>query len=342
MPASEVHSGIDLSALPPGCVELYFGEMSPKRPTLTDRVAQMESDIAALGISHPRKRRPWSPAEKLGAAGVVVAVVGIAIAYFSWRQPQWKQQDDSALSQKVDDRVAMQFKDRHFDQLVADVNTMKGQMQEISGYLKIIAQNQMKRTAALSSHEFESALAETRAALSVAKKQNVALSSNITEAIQQRLERADHSQPDFWPAAAALINYRSVEPDGSQPNCTDTHMKTTLAKSMSSTDTNVTLSRPFGYENCRIVLDDPKSQAVYMMQLAQVVTLEFRNATIIYHGGPLVFPAFGNGPVLRLLFQNCRFVISPDGPPPQNGKTLIEALLQSKDLDKVTVSLLRG
>jgi hypothetical protein len=179
--------------------------------------------------------------------------------------------------------------------------------------------------------------------LNMARTLNVELPSDSLEQYRNALAQNRSPQdPLYWLSAATVIQQRTNANQSPLPNCLDSPPRTTLANSIAPGETTAVLSHPFGWEMCRVALEDLGSSQAYLSTLATYGVVQFKDSTIIYDGGPLAFPATGNSPTFSLIFDNCHFVFTPSGVPPRNGQTLIADVLAARTLGNVTVTLPRG
>jgi len=191
-----------------------------KAPTLTERMERVEATLK-LPPMRPKKTLTEWLTTKPGVviAPLILVSVGLVIAYFAWWQPEWKADAKAKLIQDVDNEIEGKLTAHKFDQLVADVNTIKGQLSEITPLLQSVVTKEMQHAASLPLSEFERNLPQIKTTLSVAKITGAHTTPAVTQDIQTRLVRTNHLQTDFWPTAAAFISYRYPVPLKTLPNC---------------------------------------------------------------------------------------------------------------------------
>lgn len=316
------------------CEVVYSAEMpGPRPPTLTERVTDIEKSLA-LGLHRRPTLRERLRANRISLASLIVGGLGVVVSYFAWWQPQQKQHADNDLAQQIDNRIEAKLKEHHFDDLVSNVNTMKGQMTEISGYLKIIVQSDLYRSAKLIPRDFERKLPEVKAALDIAKNEHVDLPATVVGGIGSNLIRSDQHEPQFWGAASALINYRSKEQAGALPMCFDKHPLYTsnTPNEFGARQQTFTMLPPV-YRDCEIDLGATVPPRIFLAGQPPP-SMEFIKCRVIYRGGDI--PLLSQVP--KLMFTESVFTVSVPVAPPGGGRNLISALLSSKDFLHVNLS----
>ncbi|MGA7238897.1 MAG: hypothetical protein WBY44_24660, partial [Bryobacteraceae bacterium] len=295
---------------------------------------------AKIGVSSRRTFSAWLKKNWFAFIMLVVAVATLCVAYFAWWQPQWAQHDREDLSSKIDQHIDTRFKDAKLQEMAADVAGIKAHIEDISVLLKIVTERYIKQTAELPSREFEENLGATASLLRVAKAENIQSSPNVIRSIQDKLIKSDQSKTAFWPATAALINYRSTVTLPQMPMCSLDKPPAKLDGDISATDTTIKV-KIVPYENCEIELDSPEAVLKHFTVLG-LFDIEFKHCRIIYRGRPIIFPtqtAPGRTSV-SMTFTDCSFEILAPGLPPNNpSKGLMTQLLAAKSIQSVTVDL---
>lgn len=308
----------------------------------------MERVESALGLQPKKGVREWTHDHKLALGiflGTVALIVGtvalIVIGYFAWWQPQWKQHEDTDLADLIDNRIDAKLASHHFDDLTGDVKTLKGQMGEISGYLKILVTDRLKTVSSLPPAEFERHLPEATALLNTARITKAKTAPNTIANVRSRLARSNHDNPQFWGAAAPLVNYRSVGDKQQEfPPCDlKHHPMGPLAENVPAGATSFKMN-PVPFRGCEIQIDSPEAQQLYLRDL-RLIDLVFENCRIVYRGGPLIFPgtAVPGRTTMSLVFKDCLFDLSVPGVPPQDGGAVVGGLLLAKDLHEVSMTI---
>lgn len=305
--------------------------MVPKTPTLTQRMEDVER---ALGLSAEDPSEKWyrNPLATLAILALAVAVFGVFVAYFAWWQPQWKAEEQNQLTQKIDEEIEGELKKRNLDQMASDISSMKGQLSEISGFVKIIAASQMQHSASLAPSEFEKSLPTLQAALSAAKSTGATSPPQVVKDIQQKLIQSSHDQPDFWGAASAFINYRYQSAPRALPNCFASRPATQLAADITATQTTIPVT--LAYADCEVDLNsrEPLSHPEWFRW---PTALKCDRCEVTYNGKEI--PLFGTG-VRALTLKNCIFEFQATPNSPTNGKNLIATILASKDQQSIQYS----
>jgi hypothetical protein len=258
--------------------------------------------------------------------------------------------------------------------------TTDNRLQAIENQLKDIRRDLSTQSlinhAALPLSGFKADLPSLRSALASAKQQNIKASPTVMDDLGKKLA-ASVAAPQFWPAAADFINYRSqisildyqqlMRPD--LPNCVDkppepmkmtmdaeTEMASRFDLAANSKGTHFT---PALYENCRFTLDAPAEQSgIPEFEHRSSFVLTFRRCQIVYHGGPITLltphprptPMNGYGPTRSdvfmivgqtIKFENCLFAFSITAAPVTDGQNLTQQLL-SQNGSAITVKFPTG
>jgi len=298
-------------------------------------------NLETLGMPARRTPAKWTRDHWLALSISIGTVILIVIAYFAWLQPQWKAHADQDLAQQINNQVESKLQDHHFDEMAGDVKIMKGQMTEISGFMKVLVEAELKRVAELPPNEFKNSLPGVRAALAVAKKTPIDLSIDTIEEMRAKLNTTPSGTTGYWQTAAAVISYRG-ESAPSLPPCRmdQTQPPAVLDGAINAKQTTIKF-KIVPYENCVVVLDSKEAQARFLSVLG-VFDIEFRHCRIIYGGGPILLPtaAAPGRKKLSIIFTDCFFDISTPGIPSTDAQQLLTSLLSSKDpkAAKVTIS----
>jgi hypothetical protein len=182
----------------------------------------------------------------------------------------------------------------------------------IEGIKGELAKQSLVNHASLPLPDFKASLPALRSDIAVAKQQNVKLSPAVMGNLGEKLT-ASIDAPQFWPAAADFINYRSqiVVKDieslmrSDLPSCTDqnpTPMELTVSDGearngrandtakvsdlLNETDKNKTHMKSAVYQNCRFTLDSPEETArIPNLGEQRSYVLTFRHCQIVYRGG---------------------------------------------------------
>jgi len=214
---------------------------------------------------------------------------------------------------------------------------MNQKLDDLSELIKPFIRQILEQAAQLTKQDFSKKLPEVGAALSLAKTARFIPPPETVTAINSKLLATDNKGPEFWGAAAAMINFRSSSGPNGLPNCLDKDPEIRLAEPMDAKQTTMKVT-PAIYRDCQIELDAPRANAIYV-QLLRIDDLELRHCRVIYRGGPLIFPtqSLGGGPPRVIRFVGCVFEFYIKAVPPGPGKTLVSDLLSTSDVGQVNV-----
>jgi hypothetical protein len=227
-------------------------------------------------------------------------------------------------------------------------------------FIHDVIDHQFENASKLPSQAFQERLPAIKNLLAVAKDQNVRIDPEVMDTLRKKMLGIQVKSPEFWPAAAELISYRSVNALPSQqttpsssglPNCTDSPPKGPIGD-IDSNYHMTKLHNPY-YENCKFTIDsatDDDRINDYLWN--KFPTIEFRNCVIVYRGASFsliaylhkpdfqVRPAGYRGTDFRpatfhydgptLFFTSCVFDFSTSGQTPTNARGLLQALLEQK------------
>jgi hypothetical protein len=194
----------------------------------------------------------------------------------------------------------------------------------------LIRQN-IQDYAALPANEFKGTLPDLSSAIAAAKQKNVKVSPKVIGDLQEKLIESTGS-PNFWPAAAEFISYRSALTHEdianfrkTMPRCLDLqpHPATT-AEAISPGEQTVKIN-PAYYEDCQLQLDSPREDEMISFWAQRAPALTFRHCLVIYQGGAVRLE-LGNWP---LTFENCLWDLVVSEKPPASGQKVTETLLTS-------------
>jgi hypothetical protein len=141
--------------------------------------------------------------------------------------------------------------------------------------------------------------------------------------------------PEAWQAAAALITYRTEQPQQQNPKeCGSETPQIELSN-------EVQYSEGLGYSNCTIVLDDAPdivNSRLWIVEhqsmrndprSSQHFALVLNNVHVIYRGGSIL-------PADIFIFTNCTFDFQMSVPPPAPAQSLSKLLLAANVQQRVT------
>lgn len=304
--------------------------------SMSERLRKLTSRIDALEqrpkITEKTTIIQWICNNKYESLSLSVAILAVGVSYFAWWQPQTAQHAENDLSDKINSQIEAKFKEHHFDDLKTSVDHMSGKMDEISGYLKIIVENDLKRAARLAPSEFNGRLPEIEESLKIAKIAAVQVSPGVVKQIQSNLIRArlvpQAGQNDYWKTASAFINYRSPIEQEKKPPCAEPF-------------------RPYGmiplvevvlWKDCEINLNGNLPVSIVFQLMKSHGPIECDNCRVSYSGGPITLFAATS----RFICVNCVFsIVTPSAPPPTAQGILFD-VLATPDLSRVEIQGLRG
>jgi hypothetical protein len=311
--------------------------MPTKPPTTAERLSTLEN---ALGL-RPRLSKPvWykNLSIVISIFGLALGVIGLGIAYFAWWQPQWKEDSSKKLVQQVDSEIEKKLTEHKFDQVASDVSTLKGQMTEISGFVRLLAQKEMQESAHFSRERFQENLPTLTQTPKAAKLSQASTAPAVITGLQAKLLQSNRNRPEFWSAASALIAYRSPQQPKSLPDCL-----------LNAPDRRLTVDgnqippggvpvrahlAPQSYRDCKIDLS-----ASYPYGHIFDTPLECTRCDVSYRGGNI--GAFEAG-VVRIQFIDCTFEVHAEADSPLTGRQLIATLLSSANQGNVSYAATRG
>ena len=307
---------IEAPPLPEECQELYFIEMDgQKPPTNSDRIEALEK---ALGLRRRLTVKEWIKANWKQLAGASVGMAALLIGNLAWWQPrqvQLKQHTDHDLAQQIDGQIENGFTRHHFDDMRTAVDQMNGKMEEISGFLKIFLENQMKRVATFSPREFQDGLSEVKAVLGAARSAQVTAPPQVVQGIRAQFVRFKVDTPEYWGATSAMINYLSPPvPQG-------------LSKCTSVDKVAVQLYKPDGSTG-RILSTDTTRDSGCLLDLDEhktIVGFGCNRCIIKYSGGQLTLS--------NVEFTDCIYIFAITSVTPSAGKLLAREILTNRTGD---------
>lgn len=251
------------------------------------------------------------------------------------------QQDVTNVSQRVDKT------NEEVSGVRSRVDQIVGQLEVLRPFMESIVQSQMKKSSGLPIREFERNLPSLRATLSQARLLEVKSPPELLSSLSTKLEAARVSAPNYWPAAAELISYRSENSSSkfasamsseNLPICTTTILHPGPVISVPS-PTKIIFELPF-YEHCKVMLDDPAQDAEINRQVEAraAAGIALKNALVQYRGGEISIRLLqdahdANRKISSLVFVNCVFdLAAPENPSPPSEEVL-RTLLRSRSGD---------
>lgn len=238
------------------------------------------------------------------------------------------------VTHAVDDRVESKLTEHHFDQVAADVNGIKGQLGEISAFLKILTENELHRQASLPKQDFEQQVPTLAAAVTTARAVQAYAAPSVIRDINRRLVDTPSDSPGYWNAASQLISYRSdlqvkFKPE-SLPDCLGGER---VPNSKGGGNYNGYWQTTIVLSHCRLnigIEDLPAFRALAAHVISGIpfeaihYSLDLTDVRVVYRGGEIL-------PVDMIVMHNCRFEIETRDEAPAQGKTLTKDLLAADE-----------
>ncbi|MGF7179667.1 hypothetical protein [Tunturiibacter psychrotolerans] len=203
---------------------------------------------------------------------------------------------------------------------------------------KQIAQD-LTNHAVLPLDQFGQSLSSLSSSIATAREQKVLVSQSVIGDIKTKLIATNHSSPDYWPAAAQVVNYRSQSEVGwdriNLPACSEKDLKFTVTgdRPMPDSDNLREFTHgPITLHNCALILDSPEAQSLISRGLS-IADVNFDNCVILYNGGPITFKPIAYSSTIpplttaKLNFMRCVFILKLNSSPPAPVQRLTTELL---------------
>jgi hypothetical protein len=308
--------------------------MAPKRPNiavekLTQRVEKLESSLPGERVETLSWFRSLDLSSKIAVIGFPVGILALLVTFFAWKQPQWKAEAEDSLNHKIDDRIEAKLQQHHFDDLASKVSKMEGQLNEISGYLKLLTARDLAQTASLSREDFRKQLPQIKNTLQAATVAEAKVPERMTQTIQSKLLSVPDREPVFWETASALVDYTSAlrvsfAPRGTV-DCYSTFGMYEPHPPSFNSRRNV-----MKVDSCTLFIDDVKKfndsefgkhfHAEVAAGVTDILILDLTNVHIVYRGGETI-------PYSALHCENCTYSFEAPIVPPSRGQILIHGAL---------------
>jgi hypothetical protein len=282
--------------------------------------------------------RQWPRADKIALFTLLAALVGAVIAYRTW----WEPHVESELHNTVNNSIEAKFEQSHFDQVVGDVQAMKGRLDEMDGFLRLLTERELHQQATLSKSEFENQIPTIAATVSAARLVHTSAPPDLITDISKKLAAAAPTAPDYWKAAGELLSYRSELKNNfvvqQLPNCLqgqaaggefegntfNMSVMVFMSRCVLDLDAdNGANTAAFDHYVARLVAGGPQSAVHY--------SLDLTDAIVIYHGGTIL-------PITKFVMHNCLFQVQTRDDTPAPAKYLTRELLAS-DTPTIKVDL---
>lgn len=198
---------------------------------------------------------------------------------------------------------------------------MEGAVSGMKESLNALLQNELRRTAALPQKDFQKQLPTIASLIDAAKSNATPLPAETT--IQQKILASENS-PDYWPAVAAFVNYRSPSGDWeSLPVCIEQPARVRPSAGI------------VFIENCQIQLDGPEAPLFYAMMARYSFIGVVNHCLVAYRGGPIPLEA-----MKKLTFVNCRFDVDiKNKQPPKFAAEVLRSLMAANNQSHVEMPL---
>ncbi len=241
--------------------------------------------------------------------------------------------------------------------------SLKGIQGDIVGIKTDVAKLNLALSASKPIAQFKASLPELHSSLTVAQKQNVKVSPTLIADLQSKLATVGPDAPNYWPAAADFVSYRSFNnatwsPPANLPNCRDTQPSTTTLQNnfqMNGKPQKLE-TKMMGYHDCQFAFDSMLDGNWLNTLIDRKAAVFFKTCVILYSGGSIiarldlahqtrVVDSVADGTHSMTVsisdsfqFEDCVFELSVQPSPTQQAKALT-ALLFTQNTSKITLPL---
>jgi hypothetical protein len=196
--------------------------------------------------------------------------------------------------------------------------------------------------------QFGQSLSSLSSSIAIAREQKVSVSQAVIGDIQSKLIATNHSSPDYWPAVAQVVNYRSQSEAGwdriNLPACSEKDLKFRITDDQPAGNNLREFTHgPITLHNCALILDSPEAQRLISEGLS-VADVNFDNCVILYNGGPITFKPIRYSATVpplttaKLNFIKCVFIFKLNSSPPAPVQRLTAELLAAASTNNVRFS----
>ncbi len=304
--------------------ELYFSGMNNQQ--ITDRFSDIDKRLSSL----PAHRRTWWE-WALFIVPTLVSIAAIAIPLLRDDASKAQQHEQGDLSAQIDRQIDTKLRpletkinetEKQASIVAAQVKGLESQMTQALEFLKVLAENRVKKAASDEPQQFAATLPEVKSALDVAKRYDVVVGREVIEAIRARLLGVSPQAQGYWKTVGLVVGARSTKLPATLPPCYPLHL---YKPDMETVEKGKLKTIKGGLEKivvqkCYAELDN---QGVGRMQ--------FKNVRIIYRGGPVTF-----GP--NVTFIDCEFDIEIAPNTPSDGKRFAQQLLATASIESLTMN----
>jgi hypothetical protein len=288
-------------------------------------------------VVDPKPRRDWNKA----SAWVAIATLGMGFLYFVYDKYSAHARKD--FVNDVDNLIdaKLQEPNQKLDKLISDVGDVKGQLEILRPLIQEIVTRKLVASATISEKEYLAAIPDLRQTVTTATHLRVSMDNVIVEKAAKRAIDVSSSNAAAWPLATELLGYRSSLTAADAPALspgTKTQPSTgwTMGPLVSNGPVDVSLPQgpvspqiafrfePLGSDvNSRanvgppLAFFDGRGSTSITIENYWVKNVVFKNATIVYHGGPLKLE--------NVYFVNCKFEFAPK----PNTRDLADKMVES-------------
>jgi hypothetical protein len=273
----------------------------------------------------------------LPLASPLISATALIFAFFYFYVPRQERRTHDDLVSVVNSQFDAKLKERHVDEMQADVGKLQGQMATMLPFLQMVVQKEMKTLASLPITDFQNSLARVNVAFAAAKSTKADIPSSTIGDLRSKLVQVSKSTPYYWGTATALIGYRSIQLPNNLPNCFD---KDPVMTTLQAIPKHITYPfdlkiTPPTYQHCKVDLSQsPPQNVIDYLKIAPKLGVEFKESIIVYRAG--MIPLLNLAP--RLVFTNCAFQISPGDTGNEPGRKLVNDLLLAQNQAAVTIA----
>ncbi len=269
--------------------------------------------------------------------------------------PKYAAHRDEEFNHSVNDLIDARLKTHldKVDKMSDDVAAIKGQLQILEPVMEQLIARKISQSITLPEKDFLASLPLLRRSIRTGTEAKIQIDPSIVASAAKRAIEVSDTHPDVWPVATELLGYRSflaapeapkVSSEGKAPPSTGWNMGPMAVTN--GVPVKLSLSPPpavpaesaFRYEqlgsnqNANVTAGpatafmDGGGSAAIAIDNYWIKNVVFRNATIVYRGGPVRLE--------NVYFVNCRFdfTLVPDG------RNLAERLLASASVTFSTQS----
>jgi len=269
-----------------GDIEYFQWSMADDR-SLSQKVADLAAEVRTLKADRHApaqvvqanvplpKNDGWVKrnVHRIALASLCVAFLGLALGTgFPMRF------FNLTVGEQIDLKLAQPIGDIH--KLQIDVGKVSA---KLDTFIEL-ERDRLNKLSALKPKQLSEQLPEVADALTTARALGIKASASEENSLRENFLSVGEHSPDFWPAAAALINYRSREPNKELPDCLDQPLRMDQIGRM---ENGIFTHGPIKFSDCRIELDSPKAAHKLGLGL-RFANLELIRCFVVYHGGAIL------------------------------------------------------